>query len=103
MKYPPNGTTGPHQVSKNHFQRKFKAVRDGCESLTVNHTIYSFRHTFAMEYMKKALNDNNKYEVKIIELKEILGHKDLKETQKYLRNIGYIFMSMSQYEGIADW
>lgn len=54
-------------------------VKKLCRLSGVKFHPHRFRHTFAVNFLKKSKN--------IFELKQLLGHKDIKMTQNYLRCI----------------
>jgi site-specific recombinase XerD len=46
----------------------------------VNFHLHRFRHTFATNFLNSTHTNNN-----IVKLKELMGHRDIKMTQVYLR------------------
>jgi integrase len=97
-----NGAIGEIPTGKNYFSRKFKEIRLKCDDLTPFYTLYSYRHTFALNFMMEPLeNENN--EDKRFELMGVLGHSKFETTEIYLKGFPKELVSKSKWQGMKHW
>jgi integrase len=100
--FSPNGGIGPKMASKNYFTKTFQKIRLKCDKIGQLHTLYSFRHTFAHNYMLLAKTDT-KYEARLNELMQILGHSSSDITKLYLKRCGVNFFKSRGSKGVQHW
>lgn len=97
-----NGGVGLVKTGQNYFSRKFKEIRLKCKDITPLHTLYSYRHTFALNFMmepqKGQSNENRRFE-----LMKRLGHSEFETTQKYLRGLPEELVGKSSWKGMKHW
>lgn len=74
---------------KIHPNSPYEAIMRACEPLDIKGGVHKFRHTFASHLMMAGAN--------IYELKELLGHTDIKQTQIYAH------LSPKHQEGVVNY
>ena len=71
---------------RDHFSKRFKKVVKKHFELSIDYTMYSFRHTFITKLYRELAKDLTPFEVKS-KLMLITGHSTMEALEKYLRDI----------------
>ncbi|MFL5766069.1 MAG: tyrosine-type recombinase/integrase [Bacteroidia bacterium] len=92
---------GPHQVCKNYFQRRFKAIRDRIPELSQFHGLYGLKHTMSINFLRTA-KDELDLESKKLRLSNMLGHSSFKETEAYITKLDLSALFVETFDGLED-
>jgi integrase len=71
---------------RNYFSKRFKKIVKSHFNLSMDHGLYSFRHTYITKLYRMLLNNSSPFEARS-KLMLITGHNSMGALQKYLRDI----------------
>lgn len=89
-----------NKISYNFVSEFFKKIRANSNfDKNKSYRIYDFRHTFAVNNIKNAFQNNEDVDALLPILMNYMGHSDIKETEYYLRLTPDIYKAIiSKYE-----
>ncbi|HXB40787.1 MAG TPA: tyrosine-type recombinase/integrase [Bacteroidia bacterium] len=94
-----DGIPGATQVSRNYFQEHFRKLKVKIPELTEKHGLYGLKHTFATNFLKSAKSQDD-LEDKKVQLQQILGHQNFKETLIYVKGLDLSDLFPQSYDGL---